>query len=173
MYGDYFEPTQEHSPPTIASSSRAYLGDGRAVQDSSWNNTYAPWSADFTYTVPMTLHQVVIGSTDSPAHNSVGGFPSEYLNVEYLDDNGVWTLHSRLTFSEIVSGPGGTATESGSGQYPWNETTYPFTGHHGKDVFRWDGQKWYHHTAYGHAFDGTESGYYGNYPLTLNGVTYY
>lgn len=173
LYGDYFEPTQEHSPPTIASSSRAYLGDSRTVQDSSWNNTYAPWSADFTYTVPMTLHQVVIGSTDSPAHNSVGGFPSEYLNIEYLDDNGVWTLHSRLTFSEIVSGPGGTETESGSGLYPWNATTYPFTGHHGKDVFRWDGQKWYHHAAYGHAFDGTESGYLGNYPVTLNGVTYY
>jgi hypothetical protein len=173
LYGDYFEPTQEHSPTTIASSSRAYLGDSRTVQDSSWNNTYAPWSADFTYAAPMTLHQVVIGSTDSGPNNSVGGFPSEYLNVEYLDDNGVWTLHSRLTFSEIVSGPGGTETESGSGLYPWNATTYPFTGHHGKDVFRWDGQKWYHHTAYGHAFDGTESGYLGNYPVTLNGVTYY
>ena len=153
-----------HAPlgyTSVTPSNFNVMLDGNAGQYNLQSGS-GPYTFTVTYTQPIELKQVRIGSTDGPPQNSASGHPSSYVKFEYEED-GVFKTHSTLDLKNTVQGPSGVDTYNTLGYYPWTaQQTNPLVGYFGMDIFRWDGTKWYHNESYG--TDNTQS-----YPKTTDG----
>jgi hypothetical protein len=174
MYDKFYEPTESHSPLPYNSITGGYnvLYDGNAGQYNLQNNS-GPYSYTINFTSPFQLFQVKIGSTDGGAANSIGGHPSGYVKFEYKDtDTNSWKEHSIMVLRDVPDSSTGSATwNNNGGTFPFQPSstfaaTSPFIGNYGMNMFRWNGNNWYHYKAYGDNMVIT-------YPKIIDGVTYY
>jgi alpha-tubulin suppressor-like RCC1 family protein len=154
-FSDVGEPPLAYDSLTGHASTQIY--DGNTAQTNV--GVSGPWSYTITFSEIRQIKQIIVGSTDGFPENSRLGFPNEYLKVEYYDtDTSTWETFMNENLRALPDVNGTVVTE-GDGRL--------LVGWHGKDIFRWDGEKWYWAGAYGTV------PYTSTYPKTNESITYY
>tara|TARA_B100001250_G_scaffold31613_1_gene25881 strand:+ start:390 stop:2441 length:2052 start_codon:yes stop_codon:yes gene_type:complete len=180
--GRYLESTQEY----IAHANYNYNADnGFVILNDGDTEQYGdidvfPDSEGFrSFTIqfpgPIQLSQIYVGSADSTPDNNFRSF-DERIVIEYWHsdpaNNSGWRPHSEIVWATLPDADGNV--KQVNGYFPWqpaeNRTSalqkYPLIGMRGKQILRYDGQKWYHYKAYG-------NDNFTEYPKEWNGETVY
>lgn len=163
---EFIEPTEPYmdklNGATITPSSYSQLIDFSTHQ-MYVTSTNAPRVIEYTYSVPIPLQQVYVGSTDIWPMNNMASY-DKTISIEYWNGS-AYQPHSIIDWVNLPDADGVTKAMTADGYYPWirqnwkdvvldgfdtpRKQQYPLIGYFGKQILRYNGTHWYHYTAYG------------------------